>query len=199
MVLQSLWESHGPMGPRGPAIWFNSQTLSILQLNRIYKVLRFQPSYKSEDVDLKHSNERKYNACSYVWLLFIICMSGFFLWWLRPEYHEVCFIHFVTFEDDEDDTWLANLVAIHLATSLNLIFKYIWTNCMSDNDKGCALVETKTSNDNIKSNKYNNHNFECLYFKFANHHICVVLWSSVWHIGGWNSPKIMRKSEYTYN
>jgi hypothetical protein len=54
---------------------------------------------------------------------------------------------------------------------------------MSKNDKGCALVGTKTSNDNNKATT-NNHNFERLYFMFANHHICVVLRSSVRHIGG---------------
>jgi hypothetical protein len=63
------------------------------------------------------------------------------------------------------------------------LIKHVWTNHMSKNDKGCALVGTKTSNDNNKATT-NNHNFERLYFMFANHHICVVLRSSVRHIGG---------------
>ena len=32
---------------------------------------------------------------------------------------------------------------------------------------------------------------------FANHHTCVVLQSSIRHIGGWNSPKVMHKFKYT--
>ena len=33
---------------------------------------------------------------------------------------------------------------------------------------------------------------------FANHHICIVLRSSVHHISGWNCPQFMHKSKYTY-
>ena len=43
-------------------------------------------------------------------------------------------------------------------------------------------------NQNIKWQEQNqqhyNHDFEYLYFMFVNHQICVVLWSSVRHIGG---------------
>ena len=38
--------------------------------------------------------------------------------------------------------------------------------------------------------QHNNHNFECLYSMFANHHICVVLQSSVRHIGEFELSKI---------
>jgi hypothetical protein len=55
--------------------------------------------------------------------------------------------------------------------------KYIWTNHLFKNNEGCALVGIKISNDN-------NQNLECLYSMFANHHICVVLQSSVRHIDG---------------
>ena len=41
--------------------------------------------------------------------------------------------------------------------------------------------------------QHNNHNFKHLYSMFVNHHICVVLWSSVLHIGSWNHPKSMHK------
>ena len=37
--------------------------------------------------------------------------------------------------------------------------------------------------------QHNNHNFEYSYSMFANHHICVVVQSSVRHIGDWNRPK----------
>ena len=40
----------------------------------------------------------------------------------------------------------------------------------------------------ITKQQQNNHNFECLYFMFANHHMCVVLRSNVRHIDGWNCP-----------
>ena len=36
-----------------------------------------------------------------------------------------------------------------------------------------------------------------LYSMFSNHHICVVLWSHVRHIGGRNCPKWIHKSKYT--
>lgn len=49
---------------------------------------------------------------------------------------------------------------------------------LSQNNKGCALTGTRTSNNN------NNHNFECLNSMFANHHNRVVLRSSVGHIDG---------------
>ena len=51
-----------------------------------------------------------------------------------------------------------------------------WTSYhLSENNKGCALVGTKTSHDNKKKQQHNDHDFECLYFVFVNHHICVVL------------------------
>ena len=43
--------------------------------------------------------------------------------------------------------------------------------------------------------QHNNHNSECLYSMFANYHTCVVLWSSVCYIGGWNCPKFIHKSK----
>ena len=45
--------------------------------------------------------------------------------------------------------------------------------------------------------QHNNHDFKCLYFMFANHHICVILQSSVHHIGSWNCPKFELKSKCT--
>ena len=45
----------------------------------------------------------------------------------------------------------------------------------------------------ISNNHNNNHNFECLCFMLTNHHICVVLWSSVRHIGSWNFRKTHAK------
>jgi hypothetical protein len=45
--------------------------------------------------------------------------------------------------------------------------------------------------------RYNNHDFEYLYSMFTNHHICVVLQSSVHQIGAWKYPKSMHESKYT--
>ena len=39
-------------------------------------------------------------------------------------------------------------------------------------------------------------NYKCLYSKFANHHICIIFWSSVHHIDNWNCPKYMQKTKY---
>ena len=44
--------------------------------------------------------------------------------------------------------------------------------------------------------QHNDHNFKYLYFTFANHHVGVVLQSSVCHIGGQNCPKALHKSKY---
>ena len=73
-------------------------------------------------------------------------------------------------------------------------FQYIWTNHLTKNNKGCALVGTKTSNNNNKSNDITTTNFKWLYSippYFGS------LQSSVHHIGGWNYPKLMHKSKYT--
>lgn len=69
-----------------------------------------------------------------------------------------------------------------------MVFEYIWLNHLSINNEGCVFMETKTSNDNIKSN---NHNSECLYVMLANHRICVVLQSIVCHVDSWNRPKLI--------
>ena len=39
-----------------------------------------------------------------------------------------------------------------LRSQSQLIIKYIWTNQLSTNNKGCVLLGTKTSNDNSQSN-----------------------------------------------
>jgi hypothetical protein len=52
--------------------------------------------------------------------------------------------------------------------------------------------------DNNNNNTHKNHNFECLYFMFVNHHICVVLRSTICHMDGWNCPKFVHNSKYTY-
>ena len=57
---------------------------------------------------------------------------------------------------------------------LKLTFKYIWTNHLSKNNKGCALVGAKTSKKQPERQQHNNQNFECLYSMFDIHHICVV-------------------------
>ena len=54
-------------------------------------------------------------------------------------------------------------------------------NHLSKNNKGCALVGTKTLNDNNK-NKHNNH-FECLYHICQPLYlICTLLQSNVHHV-----------------
>jgi hypothetical protein len=45
--------------------------------------------------------------------------------------------------------------------------------------------------------QHNNHNFKYLYSKFANHQICILLHSSIRHIGGWDYLQYMHKSKYT--
>jgi len=57
------------------------------------------------------------------------------------------------------------------------------------NNKGLCTCGDKNIKRWQQKQQHNNHNFKCLYSMFANHHICVVLWSSVHHIGDWNSPK----------
>ena len=79
---------------------------------------------------------------------------------------------------------------------IKLIFKQIWRNHLSKINKRCTLVGTKTSNKTSRSHN-NNHNIECLCFMLTNHHICVVLWYSVRHIGSWNCPKFMPKFKCT--
>jgi hypothetical protein len=70
------------------------------------------------------------------------------------------------------------------------------------NNKGGALVKIKISNENNKNNNTttttilnvcNHNNIECLYPMFTNHHICVVLQFSIYHIGGWKCPKFVHK------
>ena len=46
------------------------------------------------------------------------------------------------------------------------------------NNKGCALVGTRSAKRKQQRQQHNNHNFECLHSMFANQHIHVVLLSS---------------------
>jgi hypothetical protein len=62
---------------------------------------------------------------------------------------------------------------------MELTFKYIWTNHLLKNNKECVHLWGQKI-----QRQHNNHNFECLYSMFANHHICVVLQPSVCLIGG---------------
>lgn len=59
----------------------------------------------------------------------------------------------------------------HMGHTRLVTFKYIWTSHLFKNDKGCALMGTKTSHDYSKTNNTNIHNFQCLYLMFANRHI----------------------------
>jgi hypothetical protein len=52
---------------------------------------------------------------------------------------------------------------------MELTFKYIWTNHLLKNNKECVHLWGQKI-----QRQHNNHNFECLYSMFANHHICVV-------------------------
>ena len=71
----------------------------------------------------------------------------------------------------------------------------MWINHLLKSNKRCAFVGTKNQ---MIIAKMLNDNFEYLYPMFTNHPICVVLQSSVCHIGGWNCPKFMHKSKYAY-
>ena len=79
---------------------------------------------------------------------------------------------------------------------LQLTFKHIWTNHLSINNRGRALVETKTSNDN------NNKNITTT----MTSNVCVLcspttifVWFcfSVRCVRCWNCPKFMHKFKYT--
>ena len=72
-----------------------------------------------------------------------------------------------------------------------MTFNYIWTNHFFKINEGCAFVGTK--NQTTTSKVSYNHNFECLYSLFANHHIRVVLQPNICHIG----TKFMHKSKHT--
>lgn len=56
----------------------------------------------------------------------------------------------------------------------------------------------RTHGTNSSNNNNNNHHFEYLKLIFANHHIFVFLRSNVHLIGGWDCPKLMHKSKYTW-
>ena len=65
-----------------------------------------------------------------------------------------------------------------------------WTNHLSKNYRGCLLVGTKTTTQQL-------YNSKCLYSMFANHHICVVLWL-VYIVFAAGIVQIMLKSKYTW-
>ena len=88
-----------------------------------------------------------------------------------------------------NNTYLKNI-------GLKLTFKYVWPNHLLKNNKGCAHVKTTNTKWQLQKQQHNNHNYEWLYSMFANHHVCVVLWSRIHDIGSWNCPKIMHKSKY---
>ena len=109
-------------------------------------------------------------------------------------HNAICFYYWWVFFHPVKVLMFYNVQTTNL--TIYYTFKYIWTNRLSKNNRGCALVRTKTSNDNNKQ-QHNNHNFECLYSMFINHHICVILWHIVRHIDSWNCPKFMHISKNT--
>ena len=84
----------------------------------------------------------------------------------------------------------------HLETDIEVYLdKSIAQNCWGL----CTCVGTKISNDNNKSNNTTTTSLNVCIPCFTNHHYCVVLWSSVHHIGGWNCPQFMHKSKIYLN
>ena len=74
--------------------------------------------------------------------------------------------------------WIMRPLSLRLSTWLfiKMAFKYIWTNRLSKNKKGCALYGDQNIKQREQKQKHNNHNFKWLYSMFTNHHISMYVW-----------------------